>query len=60
MGNRKNFCDLNQLSPSNLQRTVNVCGADVNAANVAETEGLLNDSNQSNLILQNIVLNNGE
>ena len=36
--NGTKLCDLKQLSPSNLPRTINVCGAEVNIENVIEIE----------------------
>ena len=60
MDNGTKLCHLNQPSPSNLPRTVNVCGADVNTESVTESEGLLNDSNQRQSIHQNIILSNSE
>ena len=56
----KSGLEHNQLSPANLQRTVDVCETEVNLNNLFESEGLLTDSLPSKSILENDIINNSE
>ena len=57
---RKSSLEHNQLLPANLPRTIEVFGTEVNLENLFETKGVLTDSFQSKLILENDIINNSE
>ena len=54
---RKSSLEHNQLLPANLPRTIEVFGTEVNLENFFDTEGVLTDSFQSKLILENDIIN---